>query len=99
MVLHPHGVERGDPGAEYPLDRRAIQRIQPGATVAPLSHELGLLEQPEVPGDGRPADVERRGDLTGTSFAPFELLEDGPTGPIANSVEGGIGAGGACCHN
>src|SRR6195952_2043082 len=57
--LAPHALDVGLDGLE-PL---GLQLVDAPSALGALGHEAGVLEQPEVPGHGRPADRQGLGDL------------------------------------
>lgn len=68
----PELVEVGAQGA----DPIRIDLIDPTGTGPVVDHQPGVLQRPEVLGDGRPADGKLSGQLADRSGADGEGLED-----------------------
>jgi hypothetical protein len=65
--------------------------VQPARSLAPLGDQTGFAQHPQVLGNGRPCDLEARGDLAGGQLLRCDELE------YAAAVRLGYGTKG-CFH-
>ena len=78
MRLAPHLVEAAVDGLHVLLP----DPVDPPGAVRAVRDQPGLLEHPQMLGNGRAADRQRGGDL-GDGLGPAgEALEDGPPGRV-----------------
>src|SRR4051812_25288898 len=93
------GVRRGDAKARggvaphllevgaHRLDARVVEAVEPAGALGAIRDQAGLLEQPQVARDRRPADRQRVGELAHGAVARPQRLDDGAAVWIAERVE------------
>src|ERR1700712_6906 len=81
--LAPHALDVGLHG----LETLGLQLVDAPSALCPLGHEAGVLEQPEVPRHGRPADRHGLGDLTDGEVLGTEQPEDLTAVRVAQRLE------------
>ena len=69
------------------VDALVVQAVEPPRALGAVGDEAGLLEQPQVPRDGRAADRQLVGELADRAVAAAELLDDRPPVGVAQRVE------------
>src|SRR5262245_59191534 len=96
-----HEAEPGVPGplevldpVVHGLERRAVQPVQPLATLVPHGDEADLPEDPEVLRHLRLTEPEQRHEVVHRPLAVREQVEDLPSPWLRHRVEG---VGGGCC--
>jgi hypothetical protein len=85
------GGERGGPelvevGANG-FESSGVELVHSASAFGPVDHEPSVLENPEVLGDGWPADRKRLGERTDGQWALPQLTEDGSSSGVAEGVE------------
>src|SRR5688572_25423150 len=77
-------------------DALVMQPVDAPGALWLLDHQAGVAQQPQVPGDGRPADRQRVGDLPDRALPAAEQFDDRPALRVAERLErvgGGIDRG------
>ena len=67
-----------------------IELVQTMPSFAPLLHQVGAAQQPQMFGDSRPRHRKRPRDLSRRLTAPPQQVEHGPAGGIGQGVKGGF---------
>jgi hypothetical protein len=80
-------VEPGVDGAE----RLGIELVDAVTSFAVLPDQVGAAKQAQVLGDGGAGDREGSSNFSGGLAAPAQVIEDGATGGVGKSLEGGFG--------
>jgi hypothetical protein len=70
------------------FDALAVQAVQAAGAFRAVGDQAGVLEQPQVSGDGGAADRELVGELTDRPIAGAEQLDDRPSVRVTEGVEG-----------
>jgi hypothetical protein len=70
-----------------------VEPVQPAGALGPVADETGLLQQPQVPRDGGPADRQLVGQLAYGAVALPQQLDDRAAVGVAQCVEGVSGKG------
>jgi hypothetical protein len=74
-------------------DALVVEPVEPPGAFGPIGHQTGLLEQPQVPRHGRPADRQLLGQLADRPVARAQQLDDRPAVRVPKGVEGVSGQG------
>ena len=71
------------------IEGLAARAVEPTRPLPALMQQIGVLEHAQVLRDGRPTDVEVRGDLSGAQLIVGDKLED--------AAAAAVGDGGQSC--